>query len=157
MTPIKDLVISLAFVFFFATVQPGYADNITLGRTYYLRYCAACHGPNADGLGPAARALKVWPPDLRRLSDRYGTPLPLARLARFIDGRDMAAAHGSREMPIWGRRFDDIWTAKRARQPELTGQIALILEYLESIQLAGHPASLPPPQPSTAPPASATP
>lgn len=140
----RDLTILLAFVLFFVAAQTGYADNIALGRTYYLRYCAACHGPNADGLGPAARALKVSPPDLRRLSERYGTPLPRARLARFIDGRAMAAAHGSREMPIWGHRFDDIWTARRAHQPELADQITLILEYLNSIQLAGHPASLPP-------------
>jgi mono/diheme cytochrome c family protein len=120
------------------------AANVAEGRAYYLRYCASCHGQNADGLGPVAPALKVHPPDLRRLSERYGTPLPAKRLEQYIDGREMVAVHGSRTMPVWGRRFEEAWTAKRAGEPEMKDQISRIVEYLDSIQLAGHPAGASP-------------
>jgi len=116
------------------------ADDVADGHAYYLRYCASCHGQNADGLGPVAPALMVHPPDLRRLSERYGTPLPAKRLEQYIDGREMVTAHGSRTMPVWGRRFDEAWTAKRSGAPEIKDQIRRIVEYLDSIQLAGHPA-----------------
>lgn len=120
------------------------ADNVAEGRAYYLRYCASCHGQNADGLGPVGSALKVHPPDLRRLSERYGTPLPANRLEQYIDGRAMVTVHGSRTMPVWGRRFEEVWTAKRAGEPEMKDQIGRIVEYLDSIQLAGHPAGTSP-------------
>lgn len=140
----KNLAVFLALCLVLGTAAGVRADNVAEGRGYYLRYCASCHGQNADGLGPAAPALKVQPPDLRRLSERYGTPLPASQLKNYIDGRKMVIAHGSRTMPIWGRRFEDIWTTKRAGEPEMKDQISRIVEYLDSIQLAGHPAGAPP-------------
>lgn len=125
------------------------ADDVAQGRGYYLRYCASCHGENADGRGPAAPSLKEQPPDLRRLSERYGTPLPATRLARFIDGRAMVSAHGSRTMPVWGRRFQEIWSAQHSNQANMENRIAQIVQYLDSIQLAGHPAGPPPATNST--------
>jgi hypothetical protein len=58
-----------------------------------------------------ASSLKQQPADLRKLSDKYGTPLSIKRVAAFIDGRQAVAAHGPREMPVWGNRFYDIWSA----------------------------------------------
>jgi mono/diheme cytochrome c family protein len=120
------------------------ADDVAQGRGYFLAYCASCHGENADGRGPAAPSLKEQPPDLRRLSERYGTPLPATRLARYIDGRDMVSAHGSRAMPVWGRRFQEVWSAQQPNQANMENRIAQIVKYLDSIQLAGHPAAPPP-------------
>lgn len=64
------------------------------GPRDYVRYCASCHGVNGDGTGPVAVALVKHPPNLRRLSQRYGTPLDRARLGALIDGRASVVAHG---------------------------------------------------------------
>ena len=143
MKKLRALALSLSIILGASVIAD--ADDVAQGRSSYLRYCASCHGENADGLGPAARSLKEQPPDLRRLSERYGTPLPAARLARFIDGRSMVSAHGSRVMPVWGRRFQEIWTAEHSNQPDMQDQITQIVKYLDSIQLAGHPAAAPTP------------
>jgi mono/diheme cytochrome c family protein len=124
--------------FFLATVfLTGGAcgeESIVRGRQYYLHYCASCHGENVDGRGPVARALKASPPDLRHLGERYGKPLPIGTIARFIDGREYVAAHGPRDMPVWGKRFYDVWTAKRSREGDLQVQIREIVLYLNAIQ-----------------------
>jgi mono/diheme cytochrome c family protein len=114
-------------------------QSIARGRQYYLHYCASCHGVDADGRGPMAHVLKTAPPDLRYLGERYGVPLPSGTIARFIDGRQYVAAHGPRDMPVWGRRFYDIWTAKQSREGDLEVQIREIVEYLNAIQVEPMP------------------
>lgn len=123
------------------------ADDAAQGRAFYVKYCAACHGRGGAGDGPAARALKQQPTDLRRLGEKYGTPLPVERISRFIDGRDQIAAHGSREMPVWGERFADIWTAKGSKQGNMQRRIDKIVTYLNSIQTTAHPLQSPAPAP----------
>jgi mono/diheme cytochrome c family protein len=113
---------------------------IVRGRQYYLHYCASCHGIDADGRGPMAHALTTSPPDLRYLGERYGMPLPTGTIARFIDGRQYVAAHGPREMPVWGRRFYDIWTAKQSSERDLQVQIREIVQYLNAIQEQSMPS-----------------
>ena len=114
--------------------------KVSQGRTYYLRYCASCHGENGDGQGPMASSLKQQPADLRLLSEKYGTPLSVERVSAFIDGRDAVAAHGPREMPVWGERFYDIWNAKSSRGG-MQGRIKQIVLYLRTIQLKHPPAN----------------
>ena len=109
-------------------------EAVVRGREYYLRYCAPCHGNDADGRGPVAPALKASPPDLRYLGERYGLPLPTGTIARFIDGRQDVAAHGPRDMPVWGRRFYEVWAAKKSGKGDLQTQIRDIVQYLNAIQ-----------------------
>jgi mono/diheme cytochrome c family protein len=109
-------------------------QSIVRGRQCYLHYCASCHGIDADGRGPMAHVLKTSPPDLRHLGDRYGKPLPTGAIAGFIDGREYLGAHGPRDMPVWGRRFYDVWTAKQSPEGDLQVQIREIVEYLNAIQ-----------------------
>lgn len=116
--------------------------SVAQGRSYYLRYCASCHGQNADGQGPMASSLKHQPADLRRLSEKYGTPLSIERVAAFIDGREDVAAHGPREMPVWGERFYDIWSAKGSRGG-MNGRIKKIVLYLRTIQIKSPPPGSP--------------
>jgi mono/diheme cytochrome c family protein len=118
-------------------------QSIVRGRELYLRYCAACHGNDADRHGPVAEDLKVLPPDLRYLSERYGMPLPTGTIARFIDGRQDVAAHGPRDMPVWGRRFYDAWTAHQAGEEDLQTQINEIVTYLNAIQQVPRPSTSP--------------
>jgi hypothetical protein len=103
------------------------------GNTTYT-IVPSCHGVDADGRGPTARALKAYPPDLRYLGERYGMPLPTGTIARFIDGRQYVVAHGPRDMPVWGRHFYDIWTAKQSSEGDLQVQIRDIARYVNAIQ-----------------------
>jgi mono/diheme cytochrome c family protein len=102
----------------------GTAD-IRRGRSLYLEYCASCHGVNADGRGPLRHSLTTPPTNLRHLSQLYGNPLPEEEIARFIDGRADVAAHGPRDMPVWGR----IWHGRQDREA-----LHQLIEYLQSIQ-----------------------
>ncbi|HYA34358.1 MAG TPA: cytochrome c [Candidatus Binataceae bacterium] len=131
-----------ASLIFLATT--ALADDVSEGRGLYMQYCAACHGEKGDGHGPVAKSLKESPGDLRRLGDRYGTPLPASQIARFIDGRDDVTAHGSREMPVWGERFEDIWTAKDSSQGNMHQRVMKIIAYLQTIQTSKHPGEAPP-------------
>ncbi len=112
----------------------GIGDRrIAAGSTLYRHYCAACHGASAKGTGPVAPYLRVPPPDLTRLSERYGWPLPRTGLARYIDGRFDPGAHGTREMPVWGERLEEL-PPQIIGEAEKAAVIELILDYLESIQ-----------------------
>ena len=42
------------------------------GRDNYVAYCAACHGVDGTGNGPAAPAMKVPVPDLTMIAKRSG-------------------------------------------------------------------------------------
>jgi hypothetical protein len=129
-----------------ALAFPGWASDqqsIVRGRQLYVRYCAPCHGKDADGRGPVADDLKMSPSDLRYLSERYGMPLPMGTIARFIDGRQDVAAHGPRDMPVWGRRFYDAWTAHESGEEDLDTQIREIVRYLNAIQRAPRPSASP--------------
>lgn len=118
-------------------------QSIIRGRQLFIRYCAACHGSDADGRGPVAEDLKTSPPDLRYLGERYGMPLPIATIARFIDGRQDVAAHGPRTMPVWGRRFYKTWTAHEAGEEDLQTQVHEIVRYLNAIQQVPRPPASP--------------
>ncbi len=133
--------ISLAFgMLFLVAATMSKADDVTEGHKLYLRNCAACHGVNADGKGPAAPALTVKAPDLRLLSARYGNPLPQDQIARFIDGRADVIAHGPRDMPVWGEKVWEYPDGK-GNPSQVTPQVAALVEYLQSIQKGGQKAS----------------
>ena len=42
------------------------------GVDTFQAYCASCHGPNAKGDGPAAKALSKTPADLTMITKRHG-------------------------------------------------------------------------------------
>jgi mono/diheme cytochrome c family protein len=113
--------------------------DVTEGRVLYGRYCAACHGIAADGHGPVAPVLRQVPSDLRRLGERYEIPLPAERIARFVDGREAVAAHGPREMPVWGERLGSPEPEESGRPPTIDRRILAMIAYLETIQVRAEP------------------
>jgi len=84
---------------------PPVATSPASGKEMFTAYCAVCHGPDGKGDGPAAAALKKAPANLTQLSAKNGGKFPDAVVARYISGDETTAAHGSRDMPIWGKVF----------------------------------------------------
>ena len=82
--------------------------NASDGAAMFQSYCAACHGKAAKGDGPAAVALKKAPADLTKISARNGGKYPEVQVKRYIEGLDDLAAHGTRDMPMWGSLFRDL-------------------------------------------------
>src|SRR5947209_19738873 len=81
------------------------ATSPSSGKDMYVQYCASCHGKDGKGAGPAAPALKTAPTDLTKLAAANAGKFPEAKVVRLIEGGDALAAHGSRDMPVWGAIF----------------------------------------------------
>jgi periplasmic copper chaperone A len=76
----------------------GPGSETKTGRELYLAYgCAACHGENADGLGPGAGLSYVKPRDLTRL-DAYRGPRTVEGIASTIA---FGVADGRTGMPAY--------------------------------------------------------
>jgi len=101
------------------------------GVEMYRTYCASCHGIDGKGSGPAAGALKKAPPDLTQLAKHNNGHLPDFRILRIIDGYEISAAHGSRDMPIWG----DYFRMKQRDEAIVAVREHNLVEYIRSIQL----------------------
>lgn len=105
-----------------------------VGAESFRTYCAACHGMTAVGDGPAASALRTPPADLTRIAARREGRFPDAEIARFVDGRFDVAAHGSREMPIWGEKLGEPIAEGADHDEIVRGRLLALVEYLKTIQ-----------------------
>lgn len=115
-----------------ATAQQDEMPNP--GRDAYLQYCASCHGVDGEGSGPMAAELRTAPPDLTRLGERFGSPLNTQRLIERIDGRRMTRAHGSSDMPVWGRKLGARTPRTQGTEAQTRGTLLIIIDWLQSIQ-----------------------
>ncbi|HKZ80392.1 MAG TPA: c-type cytochrome [Pyrinomonadaceae bacterium] len=102
---------------------------VVKGEKLFTQYCAACHGKDAKGNGPAASSLKQQPADLT-LIQKKGEKFPSDRVSTFIDGEKDVPVHGSRVMPVWGTIF-------RRTKGELgqKGDVYALMRYVQSIQV----------------------
>lgn len=76
------------------------------GKDLFPAYCASCHGTDGKGKGAVATALKKGVPDITTISRRNKGQFPAPELEKMILGQSRAAAaHGTREMPVWGPLF----------------------------------------------------
>ncbi len=102
------------------------------GARIFLNHCAACHGPEGEGGGPVAATMRVTIPNLRTLAARNDGTFPADAVAAYIDGREITAAHGDRQMPIWGDVFrgPDQGTAERT----VRRRIAALVEFIAMLQ-----------------------
>jgi len=120
-----------------APVPPAASANpilVDVGREAFATHCASCHGMDGRGAGPAAVALLKPPADLTQIAARRGGDFPADEIAAWIDGRMAPAAHGSREMPVWGYRFAEGLPPGELSQDLVRGRILTLVEYLRSIQ-----------------------
>ncbi len=82
----------------------GYTtDAIARGATLYAANCAACHGPEGRGDGPAGRALSVRPTDLTAHAARHAAGDLFWWIAHGIPGTPMPGF-----APVLGET--DLWT-----------------------------------------------
>lgn len=117
------------------------AANAGLGRYEFQSRCAPCHGVSGKGDGDMAKSLVKRPADLTTLARDNGGTFPQERVRAMVDGRSAdIAAHGKREMPIWGMEYRTELAgagASKASNPEVyvSGRIDALLAYIASIQV----------------------
>ncbi len=100
------------------------------GHEMFKTYCSPCHGLEGKGNGPAAAALKKQPANLTELSAHNGGKFPELKVFATIKGDSEVAAHGSRDMPVWGSLFPSISSG----QGEVQLRISNLTDYVKSIQ-----------------------
>jgi hypothetical protein len=124
----------------------GYAQAVDIGKREYVNSCAVCHGDSGRGDGSivAYLKIKIAPGDLTKIQKSNNGVFPFGRVYEVIDGRKTIAAHGSRDMPVWGDRFKE----KSAELAELAlrfgisidaeafarDRILALIRYLSSLQ-----------------------
>jgi mono/diheme cytochrome c family protein len=107
----KNSASSLALTLVAACVAAGAmpavaADKFDFGKREYESNCAVCHGMKGKGDGPYAGFVQTKRGlDLTGIQKRNGGIFPLLQVLETIDGRRELAAHGARDMPIWGRDY----------------------------------------------------
>ncbi len=110
------------------TVKPTSAAS---GAEMYKTYCAVCHGTDGKGDGPAASALKARPTDLTQLSKSNEGKFPALKVTAAIRGEGDVAAHGTKDMPVWGSLF---WNMSHGHEGEVQQRVANLTKYIESLQ-----------------------
>jgi mono/diheme cytochrome c family protein len=110
----------------------AYGADEDLGARLFFNNCAACHGENGEGGGPVAATMRVTMPNLRSIAMRNGGVFPADAVTAYVDGRETTAAHGDRQMPIWG----DVFRGPEPGASERTvrQRIAAVVELIASMQ-----------------------
>jgi mono/diheme cytochrome c family protein len=99
------------------------------GAEEFRTHCAVCHGSGGHGDGPMAGQLVRRPTDLTLLSRNNGGSFPETVVYQSIDGRRIVLFHGSREMPVWGERFQ-----RNDDEATQDARINALVRYVESLQ-----------------------
>ena len=111
--------------------NPPLVIDSMVGRDLFEFYCATCHGRDGKGTGPVAAALKTPPADLTIIAKHNGGRFPRGEVIAFVaDEKSPIAAHGPRQMPVWGpivRALDPSDTRAKVR-------IDNLVTYIESMQ-----------------------
>jgi mono/diheme cytochrome c family protein len=119
-----------------------------IGKSEFQSSCASCHGMDGKGKGPVSDQLKVSPSDLTLLAKNNNGVFPANAVYETIYGSKAVPAHGTREMPIWGERFNPIVNLPHAvdpyywrmagpeQSPEVVvrARILSVIDYLNRIQ-----------------------
>jgi mono/diheme cytochrome c family protein len=101
------------------------------GKQMFKQYCAACHGLDAKGHGPARAALRVPAADLTKLAKSHGGEFPYEYVSDVLMFGPGVPAHGSSDMPTWGQIFlyrDDF------NQTVVQKRVKNLCDFLASLQ-----------------------
>jgi len=101
------------------------------GKDSFESYCAVCHGKTGKGDGPAAPAMKTPVADLTMIAKKTGGKFNAVAVKEMIKGADREmAAHGSKDMPIWGPVFRSFQGDPNIAELRVNN----LASYIESIQ-----------------------
>lgn len=109
-------------------IPPNFVPS---GKAMFKLYCAACHGLDAKGHGPARAALKIPAADLTTLAKRHGGEFPTDLVTNVLRFGPGLAAHGSSDMPTWGGIFQYM---DNYNQAAVQKRIKNLCDYLVSLQ-----------------------
>jgi mono/diheme cytochrome c family protein len=114
-------------------------QKIDFGKREFETNCASCHGISGKGNGILVEHLRKSPPDLTLLAKNNQGVLPMNRLYEVIEGANVPA-HGSRDMPVWGRDYRikdaEYYVDVPYDAPGLVrARILALLEYLNRLQV----------------------
>jgi mono/diheme cytochrome c family protein len=102
------------------------------GKEMFVEYCAACHGTDGKGNGPAAPAMKAPPTDLTQLAKKNGGKYPSNQVAAVLKfGNGTAGSHGSKDMPVWGPLLRSL---DKYHDDIVQQRVANIVNYIETLQ-----------------------
>jgi mono/diheme cytochrome c family protein len=113
------------------TVPIKYTSSSS-GREMYTSYCAACHGSEGKGNGPAAKSLAVAPTNLSSLARMNGGKFPSQHVVSVLKFGSSVPAHGSAGMPIWGPLFNSLPGSTTSTEQQ---RISNLTRYLETMQV----------------------
>jgi mono/diheme cytochrome c family protein len=115
--------------------QAQETEVIAGGELEYQNHCAVCHGVDGKGHGIMAKFLSIPPADLTQLAKKNAGRFPFWQVYRVIDGREEVRGHGTREMPIWGARFQaEAGGSDPGSRSQAAGRILGLVFYLQHIQ-----------------------
>ena len=130
-------------VLFFAICAAGARDSpaadqnqlpsnyVPSGQQMFKQYCAACHGADAKGHGPARAALKMPAADLTTLAKRHGGKFPYEYVTGVLRFGPGVPSHGSANMPTWGPIFEYL---DNHNEGSVQQRIKNLCDYLASLQ-----------------------
>jgi mono/diheme cytochrome c family protein len=101
------------------------------GAYLYRVFCAACHGDDGKGKGPAADGLRQSVPDLTVLSRNAGGVFPRDRVLKAIQTGGPTAAHVPGGMPTWSEAFARLEPSRGTAQK----RIQSLVDHVESLQV----------------------
>jgi mono/diheme cytochrome c family protein len=101
------------------------------GAQLFGEYCAACHGKDLKGTGPAPEPYKA-PPDLTTLSRRNGGAFPEAHVLDILRNGVVIPAHGLADMPAWGT---DSRLMDTSNPGQISQRIGELVAYVRSKQV----------------------
>jgi len=103
------------------------------GASMFKDYCAACHGIDGKGNGPAVEFLKAPPPDLTTMANRYNEKSVTVKVEAVLNfgPQTKANAHGTLDMPFWGQTFRRM---RPSNDAEAKMRINNLSNYINSIQ-----------------------
>jgi len=109
--------------------NPG--EQLASGEHLYKQYCAACHGNDLKGNGPAPYPFQDKTPDLTTLAQRNEGTFPDDYVLDVLRTGVKIPAHGPPEMPTWG---SDFRAMDHLTETQVTLRITTLKDYIKSQQ-----------------------
>ena len=107
------------------------ARNPVEGAEIFRYYCAACHGTNGKGTGPAAASMKAAPTDLTQLAKKNDGKYPANHIAAVLKFGSGPGVHGSADMPVWGPLFKSL---DKFHDATVQQRVSNLVGYIETLQ-----------------------